>query len=89
LQSNGTAEVLTYAVTLDPALGWGTVLGVVCAPPIALQSSCHVESDVQRLSLAIKQGAHFHRHSWRAKSEADLVAALEGRNFTPATTLAE
>jgi hypothetical protein len=50
----------------------GTVLGVVCAQTVALQSSCHVESDVHHMSLAIEQGAHFHGNSRRAKSEADL-----------------
>jgi cytoskeletal protein CcmA (bactofilin family) len=63
----------------------GTVLGVVCARTVALQSSCHVESDVHHMSLAIEQGAHFHGHSRRAKSEADLIAVLEGRNAVPAT----
>jgi cytoskeletal protein CcmA (bactofilin family) len=64
----------------------GTVLGVICGQTVALQSSCHVESDVHHMSLAIEQGAHFHGHSRRAKSEADLVAVLEGRNTVPATT---
>src|SRR5215831_2277323 len=67
----------------------GTVLGVVCARTVALQSSCHVESDVHHMSLAIEQGAHFHGHSRRAKSEADLVAVLEGRGSAPATSVAE
>src|SRR6516162_4944730 len=66
----------------------GTVLGVVCARTVALQSSCHVESDVHHMSLAIEQGAHFHGHSRRAKSEADLVAVLEGRGSAPATSVA-
>jgi hypothetical protein len=39
-----------------------------------LQASCHVESDVHHLSLAIEQGAHFHGHSRRVKSEAELTA---------------
>ena len=64
----------------------GTVLGIICAHTVALQSSCHVESDVHHMSLAIEQGAHFHGHSRRAKSEADLVAVLEGRNAAPAAT---
>src|SRR5499427_5784030 len=67
----------------------GTVLGIICARTVALQSSCHVESDVHHMSLAIEQGAHFHGHSRRAKSEADLVAVLEGRSTAPATTMAE
>jgi cytoskeletal protein CcmA (bactofilin family) len=64
----------------------GTVLGVVCARAVALQSTCHVESDVHHMSLTIEQGAHFHGHSRRAKNEADLVAVLEGRGRGPATT---
>jgi len=67
----------------------GTVLGVVCARTVALQSSCHVESDVHHMSLAIEQGAHFHGHSRRAKSEADLVAVLDGRSSALATSVAE
>jgi cytoskeletal protein CcmA (bactofilin family) len=62
----------------------GTVLGVICGQTVALQSSCHVESDVHHLSLLIEQGAHFHGHSRRARSEADLVTVLEGRNTVPA-----
>jgi cytoskeletal protein CcmA (bactofilin family) len=65
----------------------GTVLGIICAHTVALQSSCHVESDVHHMSIAIEQGAHFHGHSRRAKSEADLVAVLEGRNAAPSTTV--
>jgi cytoskeletal protein CcmA (bactofilin family) len=64
----------------------GTVLGVICGQTVALQSSCHVESDVHHLSLAIEQGAHFHGHSRRAKSEADLVAVLNGRGTDAAAT---
>ena len=64
----------------------GAVLGIICAHTVALQSSCHVESDVHHMSLAIEQGAHFHGHSRRVKSEADLVAALEGRGTSPTTT---
>jgi len=67
----------------------GTVLGIICANTVALQSSCHVESDVHHISLAIEQGAHFHGHSRRAKGEADLVAVLEGRNAAPSTADAE
>jgi cytoskeletal protein CcmA (bactofilin family) len=67
----------------------GTVLGIICGHTVALQSSCHVESDVHHMSLAIEQGAHFHGHSRRAKSEADLVAVLEGRGTSPTTTVAE
>jgi cytoskeletal protein CcmA (bactofilin family) len=57
----------------------GTVLGIICGQTVALQSSCHVESDVHHMSLAIEQGAHFHGHSRRARSEADLVAVLDGK----------
>jgi cytoskeletal protein CcmA (bactofilin family) len=57
----------------------GTVLGIICWQTVALQSSCHVESDVHHMALAIEQGAHFHGHSRRAKSEADLVAVIEQR----------
>jgi cytoskeletal protein CcmA (bactofilin family) len=64
----------------------GTVLGVICGQTVALQSSCHVESDVHHLSLAIEQGAHFRGHSRRVRSEADLVAVLDGKNTVPATT---
>jgi cytoskeletal protein CcmA (bactofilin family) len=67
----------------------GTVLGIICAHTVALQSSCHVESDVHHMSIAIEQGAHFHGHSRRAKNEADLVAVLEGRNAAPAATETE
>jgi hypothetical protein len=64
----------------------GRVSGVVCGQSIALQSFCHVEADMHHMSLAIEQGAHFHGHSRRARSEADLVAVLDERNTVPATT---
>jgi cytoskeletal protein CcmA (bactofilin family) len=53
---------------IDHELFWASV----ARTRVALQSSCHVESDVHHLSLAIEQGAHFHGHSRRAKSEAEL-----------------
>jgi cytoskeletal protein CcmA (bactofilin family) len=59
-------------VTAKRVIVRGTVLGVIRGVTISLQSSCHVESDVHHLSLAIEQGAHFHGHSRRAKSEAEL-----------------
>jgi hypothetical protein len=49
----------------------------------------NVESDVHHMSLAIEQGAHFHGHSRRAKSEADLVGVMEGRSTSSAATAAE
>src|SRR5215470_14660486 len=73
----------------DRVIVRGTVLGVIRGIAVNLQASCHVESDVHHLSLAIEQGAHFHGHSRRAKSEADLVAVLEGRSAAPTTTEAE
>jgi cytoskeletal protein CcmA (bactofilin family) len=54
----------------------GTVLGVIRGVSITLQSTCHVESDIHHMSLAIEQGAHFHGHSRREKSEASLRAAV-------------
>jgi cytoskeletal protein CcmA (bactofilin family) len=59
-------------VTADRVIVRGTVLGVIRGITISLQSSCHVESDIHHMSLAIEQGAHFHGHSRRAKSEAEL-----------------
>ena len=59
-------------VTADRVIVRGTVLGVIRGIAINLQSSCHVESDVHHLSLSIEEGAHFHGHSRRVKSEADL-----------------
>jgi cytoskeletal protein CcmA (bactofilin family) len=59
-------------VSADRVIVRGTVLGVIRGSAVNLQSSCHVESDVHHLSLVIEQGAHFHGHSRRAKSEAEL-----------------
>ena len=59
-------------VAADRVIVRGTVLGVIRGIAVNLQSSCHVESDVHHLSLAIEQGAHFHGHSRRVKSEAEL-----------------
>ena len=58
----------------------GTVSGVVCGQNVALQASSQVEGDVHHMSFAIEQGAHFDGRSRRAKSEADLVAVVEGRS---------
>jgi cytoskeletal protein CcmA (bactofilin family) len=54
----------------------GTVFGVIRGVSITLQSSCHVESDIHHMSLAIEQGAHFHGHSRREKNEASLRTAV-------------
>src|SRR6516162_9582462 len=58
----------------------GTVSGVICGQNVALQASSQVEGDVHHMSFAIEQGAHFDGRSRRAKSEADLVAVVEGRS---------
>jgi cytoskeletal protein CcmA (bactofilin family) len=57
----------------------GTVSGVVCGQSVTLQSSCHVEADIHHMSFAIEQGAQFDGRSRRAKSEADLIAVVDGR----------
>jgi hypothetical protein len=57
----------------------GKVSGVVCGQTVALQASSQVEGDIHHMSFAIEQGAHFEGRSRRAKSEADLVAIIEGR----------
>src|SRR5262249_30766964 len=67
----------------------GTGLGVGCAQSVALQASCPVECDVHHMSLSIEQGAAFRGHSRPAKSEADLIAVLEGRNSAPDTAAAK
>jgi cytoskeletal protein CcmA (bactofilin family) len=59
-------------VVADRVIVRGTVCGVIRGIAITLQSSCHVESDIHHMSLAIEQGAHFHGHSRRVKSEAEL-----------------
>jgi cytoskeletal protein CcmA (bactofilin family) len=58
----------------------GTVSGVICGQNVALQASSQVEGDVHHMSFAIEQGAHFDGRSRRAKSEAELVAVVEGRS---------
>jgi len=58
----------------------GTVSGVVCGQNVALQASSQVEGDVHHMSFVIEQGAQFEGRSRRAKSEADLVAVVEGRS---------
>ena len=60
----------------------GKVSGVVCGQTVALQASSLVEGDIHHMSFAIEQGAHFDGRSRRAKSEADLVAVIEGRGGT-------
>ena len=59
-------------VLADRVIVRGTVSGVIRGVSITLQSSCHVESDIHHMSLAIEQGAHFHGHSRRVKSESEL-----------------
>lgn len=61
-------------VAADRVIVRGTVLGVIRGIAVNLQASCHVESDVHHLSLAIEQGAHFHGHSRRVKNDAELTA---------------
>jgi cytoskeletal protein CcmA (bactofilin family) len=60
----------------------GKVSGMICGQTIALQASSLVEGDIHHMSFAIEQGAHFEGRSRRAKSEADLVAVIEGRGGT-------
>jgi cytoskeletal protein CcmA (bactofilin family) len=55
----------------------GKVSGVICGQTVALQASSQVDGDINHMSFAIEQGAHFEGRSRRAKSEADLVAVLE------------
>jgi cytoskeletal protein CcmA (bactofilin family) len=63
----------------------GMVSGVVCGQNVALQASSQVEGDVHHMSFAIEQGAQFEGRSRRAKSEADLVAVVEGRSSAQPT----
>jgi len=63
----------------------GTVSGVVCGQNVAFQASSQVEGDVHHMSFAIEQGAQFEGRSRRAKSEADLVAVVEGRSAAQPT----
>jgi cytoskeletal protein CcmA (bactofilin family) len=57
----------------------GTVSGVICGQTVAMQASSQVDGDIHHMSLAIEQGAHFEGRSRRAKSDADLVAVLDGK----------
>ena len=57
----------------------GKVSGVVCGKAVALQASSQVDGDIHHMSFAIEQGAFFEGRSRRARSEADLVAVVEGR----------
>jgi cytoskeletal protein CcmA (bactofilin family) len=64
----------------------GAVSGVICGQNVALQASSQVDCDIHHMAFAIEQGAQFDGRSRRAKSEADLVAVVEGRGSVPATT---
>jgi len=68
----GEQGKVTGTVAADRVIVRGTVCGHIRGASITLQSSCHVEADIHHLSLAIEQGAHFHGHSSRVKSEAEL-----------------
>jgi len=63
----------------------GTVSGVVCGQNVALQASSQVDGDIHHMSFAIEQGAQFEGRSRRAKTEADLVAVVEGRSAVQPT----
>jgi len=65
----------------------GTVSGVICGQTVALQASSKVEGDIHHMSFAIEQGAQFEGRSRRAKSEADLVAVLEGSPGVQSTSV--
>src|SRR5215467_580528 len=60
----------------------GMVSGVICGQTVALQASSKVEGDIHHMSFAIEQGAQFEGRSRRARSEADLVAVVDGRDTT-------
>jgi cytoskeletal protein CcmA (bactofilin family) len=63
----------------------GTVSGVVCGKSVALQASSRVEGDIHHMSFAVEEGAQFDGRSRRARSEADLLAVVEGRGTAQAT----
>jgi cytoskeletal protein CcmA (bactofilin family) len=58
----------------------GKVSGVICGQTVALQASSRVDCDIHHMSFAIEQGAFFEGRSRRAKSQADLVAVVDGRD---------
>jgi cytoskeletal protein CcmA (bactofilin family) len=64
----------------------GKVSGVVCGQNVALQASSKVDGDIHHMQFVIEQGAEFEGRSRRARSDADLVAIVEGRGSVPATT---
>ena len=68
----GEQGKVTGTVSAERVIVRGTVSGHIRGVSITLQSSCHVEADIHHMSLSIEQGAHFHGHSRRVKSEADL-----------------
>jgi cytoskeletal protein CcmA (bactofilin family) len=72
----GVEVIVGGTVLAERVIVRGTVFGVIRGVSITLQSSCHVESDIHHMSLAIEQGAHFHGHSRREKNEASLRAAV-------------
>jgi cytoskeletal protein CcmA (bactofilin family) len=63
----------------------GKVSGVICGQAVALQSSSQVDGDIHHMAFAIEQGAQFDGRSRRAKSEADLVAVVDGSHMLPST----
>ena len=79
----GGAEVIigergrvTGTVAAERVIVRGTISGVIRGVTVTLQSSSHVEGDINHMSLAIEQGAEFDGRCRRSADASELKVDL-------------
>ena len=79
----GGAEVIigergrvTGTVAAERVIVRGTISGVIRGVTVTLQSSSHVEGDINHMSLAIEQGAEFDGRCRRSADPSELKVDL-------------
>jgi cytoskeletal protein CcmA (bactofilin family) len=80
----GGAEVIigergrvTGTVAAERVIVRGTISGVIRGVTVTLQSSSHVEGDINHMSLAIEQGAEFDGRCRRSADASELRVDLD------------
>ena len=80
----GGAEVIigergrvTGTVAAERVIVRGTISGVIRGVTVTLQSSSHVEGDINHMSLAIEQGAEFDGRCRRSADPSELRVDLD------------
>ena len=68
---------MTGTVAAERVIVRGTIAGVIRGVTVTLQSSSHVEGDINHMSLAIEQGAEFDGRCRRSADPSELELILD------------